>query len=543
MSRRDVLKGLTGLALTACRRGGGGGLEGRRAIEGAIVGGSHRRGHRLREGFRPRPESAEDVGVAILGAGVAGLSAAWAFDRAGFRDYLVLELEDVPGGTARSGANAVTPYPWGAHYVPVPSPSNRSLVALLEEVGAVAGRDAKGRPVYAENVLCREPEERVYFRGHWYEGLFPRAGASASDLAQFHAFEDDMKRWSRWRDARGRRGFAIPRATGSDAGEIRALDRISMAEYLAQHGWDSPRLRWFVEYGCRDDFGTSLAGTSAWAGIHYYAARLEDGAEEPAEFLTWPEGNGRLVAHLAGLVGRRLRTGALVTDVAPGRDRVEVTCYDEAARRAVALRARQVVFALPRFLAGFLIAPWRLDRPAFLGEAVYGSWMVANLTLRDRPLSHGFPLAWDNVLYDSPSLGYVVATHQSGRDHGPTVLTYYLPILDPDARKGREQLLATTWEQWVETVLADLGPAHPGLADLIERIDVYLWGHAMVQPRPGFLWSDALAASSRPLGRVHFAHTDLSGMALFEEAQYWGIRAAEAILRERGLAFRSWLEA
>src|SRR6266704_113086 len=210
MSRRDLLKGLTGLALTACRRGGGGRLEGRRAIEGAIVGGSHRRGHRLREGFRPRPESVEDVGVAILGAGVSGLSAAWAFERAGFRDYVVLELEDVPGGTARSGANAVTPYPWGAHYVPVPSPHNRPLVARLEEVRAVAGRDAKGQPVYAENVLCREPEERVYFRGRWYEGLFPRAGASAPDLAQFHAFEDDMKRWSRWRDARGRRGLPRP---------------------------------------------------------------------------------------------------------------------------------------------------------------------------------------------------------------------------------------------------------------------------------------------------------------------------------------------
>jgi hypothetical protein len=30
-------------------------------------------------------------------------------------------------------------------------------------------------------------------------------------------------------------------------------------------------------------------------------------------------------------------------------------------------------------------------------------------------------------------------------------------------------------------------------------------------------------------------------MALFEEAQYWGFRAAEEILRERGQAFRSWL--
>src|SRR5207247_8730518 len=186
------------------------------------------------------------------------------------------------------------------------------------------------------------------------------------------------------------RAVSTPRAPDSASGDIPALARISRAEYLAQHVWDAPLLRWFVEYGCRDDFGTSILGTSAWAGIHYYAARLEDGAEEPAEFLTWPEGNGRLVAHLAGLVGKRLRTGVLVTDVAPGRDRVEVTCYDEAARRAVGLRARHVVFALPRFLAGTLIAPWRLERPAFLGEAVYGSWMVANLTLRDRARTQGF---------------------------------------------------------------------------------------------------------------------------------------------------------
>src|SRR5207247_4677985 len=142
------------------------------------------------------------------------------------------------------------------------------------------------------------------------------------------------------------------------------------------------------------------------------------------------------------------------------------------------------------------------------------------------------------VIYDSPSLGYVVATHQSGRDFGPTVFTYYLPILDTDPRKGRERLLATTWEQWVETILADLGPAHPGLLDLIERIDVYLWGHAMVQPRPGFLWGDALAASSRPLGRIHFAHTDLSGPALLAEAQQWRSRAAEAILCGGGRALR-----
>jgi len=162
ISRRDLLRGLAGAAgagLAGCARARS------RAITGAIVGGAHARGHRLRDGFRPVPESWQDVAVAVIGGGVAGLSAAWALDRAGLRDLAVLELEDAPGGTARSGRDAVTPYPWGAHYVPVPDPANHALVALLEETGAVAGRDAAGHPVYAEDVLCRDPQERLFFHG------------------------------------------------------------------------------------------------------------------------------------------------------------------------------------------------------------------------------------------------------------------------------------------------------------------------------------------------------------------------------------------
>lgn len=524
LSRRDLLRSLAGLGAVACV----GRPKGRR-IEGSIVGGAHQRGHRLRQGFRPSPTRREEVRVAILGAGVAGLSAAWALERAGVHDFVVLELEDAPGGTARSGTGPVTPYPWGAHYVPVPPPSNRSLVALLDEIGAIESRDASGDPVYAEQMLCRDPQERLFYRGQWYEGLYPRAAATRDDTAQLEAFEKDMHAWGAWRDRAGRRGFAVPRAEGSDAAEIRALDGLSMADYLDRKGWTSPRLRWFVEYGCRDDFGTTLAQTSAYAGVHYFAAR-QNAHGETAEFLTWPEGNGRIVNHLASVTGARLRTGALVTEVAPGRDAVEVVYHDESTGQTVGLRAGHAIFALPRFLAAPLLTPYRGEPPAHLHETVYGSWMVANLTLRDHPAGRGFPLAWDNVLYESPSLGYVVATHQSGPDLGPTVLTYYLPLLDEDARRARTRLLETSWDEWVGRILADLGPAHPGLADLVERVDVYLWGHAMVKPRPGFLWSEALTASARPLGHLHFAHTDLSGFALFEEAHYWGTHAAQAVL-------------
>lgn len=530
-TRRDFLRATAAAALaaSACRR-----APGRPPLRGEIVGASaHLRGHRLRDGFRPRPARTESTAVAVLGGGIAGLSAAWALERAGLRDFVVLELEDAPGGTSQSGANDVSAYPWGAHYVPVPAPSNRALVALLEEVGAVTGRDAAGRPTYAEEVLCRDPQERVFFGGEWEEGLFPRVAATPEDLRQLEAFEARMRLFAAWRDRRGRRGFALPRATGSDDATLRALDRGSMDAWLRAEGFTSERLRWFVEYACRDDFGATLAQTSAWAGIHYFASRLESPEDETAPFLTWPEGNGRLVRHLAEVAGPRLRTGALVTDVRPQARGVEVDWFDESAGEAVTLRAEHAVFALPRFLAAPLIAPWRQAPPAFLRETVYGAWVVANLTLRERPPSRGFPPAWDNVLYDSPSLGYVTATHQEGRDHGPTVLTYYLADVDDDVRAARRRLLGTPWETWAETVLADLAPAHPGLREVAEALDVRVWGHAMARPRPGFCFSEALAASARPLGRLHFAHTDLAGMALFEEAQYFGVRAAESVLRAR----------
>jgi glycine/D-amino acid oxidase-like deaminating enzyme len=529
-TRRDVLKALAAVAATACRR-----TPPRPPIGGSIVGGAHARGHRLRESTRPEPESWESAGVAIVGAGVAGLSAAWALDRAGAGDFVVLELEDAAGGTARSGTSAVTPYPWGAHYVPVPDPANRPLVALLEEAGAISGRDAAGKPVYAEDVLCRDPQERLFVRGEWYEGLYPRVAASEQDLRELAAFEREMRGWARWRDGRGRRAFSVPRAHASDAAEVRALDAISMDRYLRDRGWSSERLRWFVEYGCRDDFGSTLAQTSAWAGVHYFAARLDEEGGG-ADFLTWPEGNGRLVGLMADRAGARVRTGALVLRVATRANGVDVVYRDEPEGRVRGIHAAHAVLAVPGFLAARIVE----GAPRPPGGA-YGAWMVANITLRERPESRGFPLAWDNVLYASPSLGYVVATHQQGRDHGPTVFTYYLPLLDDDPRAARRRLLDTPWEAWVEAILRDLGPAHGGLRELVETVDVYLWGHAMVRPAPGLPWSEALRASAQPVERLHFAHTDLSGMALFEEAQYWGVRASEAVLRDRGDRYESWL--
>jgi hypothetical protein len=163
--------------------------------------------------------------------------------------------------------------------------------------------------------------------------------------------------------------------------------------------------------------------------------------------------------------------------------------------------------------------------------------MVANLFLTNRPENHGFAPAWDNVLYDSPALGYVAATHQRGPDIGPTVWTYYYPLCDDNPRTAREKLLAHGWSEWADVTLSDLERGHPDLRPLVERLDVMRWGHAMIRPRPGFIWGNARREEAKSFRGVHFAHSDLSGVALFEEAFYHGLRAAEEILSERGVDF------
>jgi hypothetical protein len=214
---------------------------------------------------------------------------------------------------------------------------------------------------------------------------------------------------------------------------------------------------------------------------------------------------------------------------------VDVIAVEEKSRRAVGFRAEQVIFAAPQFVARHVLRPYRESPPAHVAAFEYGSWLVANLHLSGRPAEGDVPLAWDNVLYESPSLGYVVATHQRGLDYGPTIFTWYYPFTDADAPAGRRRLLGLGWADCAELALSDLSQAHGDIRRLTTRLDVVRWGHAMVRPKPGFRWGAARRKATMPHRAVHFAHSDLSGLALFEEAFYHGLRAAEEVLMARGV--------
>lgn len=504
---------------------------------GAILGPAMERGHRLRGRDFPSPSETRKVDVAIVGGGVAGLSAGWNLDRADFGDFRLFELEDAVGGNSRSGKNAISAYPWGAHYLPLPGREARHVRELLADLGVIRGDPYAEAPDYDERHLCFAPQERLYRHGLWQEGLLPQIGASRRDKEQYQRFLALVERYRRQRDKAGRRAFAIPSALSSRDVGLLALDRVSMRAFLLGQGLDSEPLHWYVNYACRDDYGSNYAEVSAWAGLHYFAARDGKAANaESDQVLTWPEGNGWLVQQMQRRLGGQIETGALVYRIEELRDGVELDVYLPAEKRSVRWQARALIFAAPLFVLPHVMEGLNTRLRDAIGQIRHAPWLVANLTLKGLPEpGNGAPLSWDNVLYDSPALGYVNATHQSLGSHpGPTVLTYYWALSGEAPEAARKRLFETPWSGWAERILADLARPHPDLRAKVERLDIFRWGHAMAKPLPGWIWSEARELLTRAHGHIHLAHADLSGFSIFEEANYWGVQASNRVLQRLG---------
>lgn len=531
LSRREVLTALLGAplagALAACDEPAPPGVAGTNLDPDLTF------GHRLR-GAAPSDTDFANARraratVVVIGGGPSGLSAARQLKRRNVSDVWVVELEPRVGGTSLHGEGPVTAFPWGAHYITRPLPNNRPLLQLLREMDIFETAPAGSEPAgVREQFLVTEPKERLFYRGFFYEGLYPSVGATEADRREWQRFQQRMLGFARLRDGAGQPAFAIPVRFSSKDASLLALDRISAAEWLRREGFSGWRVRFMVDYACRDDYGLSAEHTSAWALILYYAARIDPLTGHGTEVITWPEGNGALVRHLRDRASARVEAGKLVVDVKPTEGGAEVLALD-AHGKAMVIEAKRVIMATPQFITRRIVRPLRDGDDRGRRPMRYGAWMVANLHLRSRPAHHGCESAWDSVLFDSPSLGYVSATHQRGRSHGRGVWTYYLPMADADAAAGRRRLYEATHDDLVDAVMRDLRRAHHDLSTHVTRVDTRRWGHGMVQPRVGHLFSGARALAAKPVGPIHFAHSDLSGVALFEEAFDQGYQAANAV--------------
>lgn len=528
--------GLVGGDLLAGKGLPGGGEGG--SVRGELVGASSRIGHRLRSGGFPAPGETLKTGILIVGGGIAGLGAGYRLAKAGYDDFLLFDLEAAPGGNAASGRNEVCAFPWGAHYVPLLTEEARAVRALFQDFGIITGYDAKGTAIYDEYALCADPSERLYRYGRWQEGLMPAIGLDADEEADGKRFFAAMKAFRQHIGSDGRRAFAIPLDLSSQDADLMALDGITMTAWMEREGYRSPSLAWYVDYCCRDDYGTRSRDVSAWAGIHYFAARNGRGADaEDQGLVTWPEGNGYLARRLADTLGPRIRTRSLAYAVEAKGNGVAVDVWDATEDKAFRIEAKAAILATPHFVTARLLR----DQNLAAGFS-YAPWAVANIKLSRLPGGTGANLSWDNVVFDSPLLGYVVATHQITQMRPTrTVLTYYWPISHLPPEDARREALARPLAEWQAIFLKELLAVHPELEGHVERADVWVWGHAMIRPVPGFIWGGQRRAGLQQRPPVFTAHSDMSGVSIFEEAYTHGVRAAEKAMAYSGHPFETVL--
>jgi hypothetical protein len=398
MERRGFLRAggavSLGLALPACRPLQGLGIPVRVHQPGLAE------GHRLRDsGPLPTPTRELRTGVAILGSGVAGLTAAWRLARDGHDDFLLLNGSE-PDGNAAGGRfdspSGPLPHPCGAHYLPLPSMESRGVRELLFELGVIEAEPFSERPRFSEAALVHAPDERLYFDGAWHEGLLPTEQVNTEEAGQHRRFLAEMAELTQGRGSDGRRLFCVPRALSSTDAEWRRLDALPFRDWLMARGYSAPSLHTWLDYVCRDEYGAGPEQVSAWAGLHYFASRGGHAANAAdGTVLTWPEGLAFLTRGMRARVPvARQQTGhALRVDET--REGVRILCQD--ATGPFLVHARRAICAMPLHVAARVIPHLRdygFDPARHL--PAQAPWLVANFLL------DGFPAEPADV---APGLG------------------------------------------------------------------------------------------------------------------------------------------
>jgi hypothetical protein len=86
-------------------------------------------------------------------------------------------------------------------------------------------------------------------------------------------------------------------------------------------------------------------------------------------------------------------------------------------------------------------------------------------------------------------------------------------------------------EHWKQLVFDDLKLAHPNIESVTEEINIHLLGHGMISPVVGFIFGDAKKKAAQNIdNQIFFAHSDLSGISIFEEAFHQGINVVNQII-------------
>ena len=424
--------------------------------------------HQVRDGHSfAKPDASRTAEVAIIGGGMAGLSAAYFLRE---KDWLLLEKEDHFGG------NAYEEEYQGQFF---------STAAAYDFRGSFSDQLAKEIGVDMPLVDMPDPtiDNRTYVPDTWRSGL-AHLPYKNDVVASFKKFRDDMMKI----DVRA---------------QMRQLDSKPFSDITSAY---APEVaKWWDAYG-PSNWGAVTGDTTAFIGV-FDAQYLIKGEDNTRCIL--PGGLGcisyKLVEVLKPKYADRMLAGATVVSVAQDSDAVRVT-YTQG-DKLTTVSAKLVLMCTPKFITSRLVAGLPTEQKQAMRRMRYAPFPMINMIF-DKPV---YRRGYDNWCPGNSFTDFIVADWTIRNDPGYqpkyNILTFYTPLRESE----RAMLLQEEdCKALAAKVLKDFQKALPEFnVDPIE-IRLYRRGHPMMMAVPGQYTKNRVIAS-KPMERIFFANSDSGG--------------------------------
>jgi oxygen-dependent protoporphyrinogen oxidase len=444
----------------------------------------------------------DDAEVAVVGGGIAGLTAAW---RLRDRRVIVLEAEPEVGGRIRSLPRGEYWLNLAAHVFP---PPETALGRVIAEIGlettpipgnamgvAAGGRVlASGRPETYPLRLPLSLQGRLSFAR---AGLRIRRGVreylAATTARPGETPAERRTRLTSFRNDETFAGYLGPLAPEADAIIRAAVNRVA----------------------------AEPEQVSAGAGIAQFAATFSGNSSIYHRNLAG--GSSRLPQALAAALGDRIVTGATVRTVEQSADGVAVEVERDG--RIERVSARAAVVATTAFAAARIVDGLPQPTREALESIPYGPYSVLALLTKERQ-----PMPWDdlyavvaagrsfNMLFNTAS----VLRGSGQRRPGGTLMLY-------GASRLARNLADLTDSELEQRFLRDLDALFPGSSRVVEEAVVHRWTHGIPHTRPGRAAQQA--ALEAPLGRIALAGDYLADRGGMDTAAESAVEAAATVRR------------
>jgi protoporphyrinogen oxidase len=442
------------------------------------------------------PEQAE---VVVIGAGIAGLAAAWALKD---RDLVVLEATDRVGGRIKSEARGRYWLNFGAH---VFGGADSATGRLLEQMGVEAVTVPGILTAAALNgrVVASGPVETYPFR------LRLTTGDRLALILLGMRLRLAVLRYGR---------IARPRP-----GESWVTRQARMLEYLGDRSFSEflGRQPADVDAIVRPTIERSSGepeDVAAGYGVGYFHLVWNRGEGLSRNLIG---GSSTLPEKIAAGLGEKLKRKSRATEVAQDPNGVRVRYTGDGETREIL--ARFAIVATPAYETRAIVRDLHDETDHALGEIVYGPYVVAGILTGETG-----PMPYDNLYAMAVAkksfnmlfnMSNVLRPRESKREPGGSLMVY------SGAGLGR-RLLELDDARITQTYLDDLESIYPGLKNYVSEVVIQRWPRGLPYPRPGrYRLQSAL---QRPLGNVFLAG-DYLGTWYTDTAIATGTAAAESI--------------